>query len=74
MFPFDEVLFREALNTADVVWGDEVYDQDAPNQLSVITLLFAVLALTCLSLPSRSAARRSEPRTLQRWPYTAVAV
>ncbi|KAJ9475765.1 C6 transcription factor [Pseudozyma hubeiensis] len=54
MFPFDEMWFREAFNSAtDVIWGDQetAYDQDGPDHLSVITLLFAILALTSLSLP-----------------------
>lgn len=54
MFPFDEMWFREAVNSAvDVIWGDTdvTYGQDGPNHLSVIALLLAILALTYIALP-----------------------
>ncbi|CBQ69652.1 conserved hypothetical protein [Sporisorium reilianum SRZ2] len=52
-FPFDETWFREAVN-ADVLWGDldhPTYARDAPDHISVIALLYAILAQTFLSQP-----------------------
>lgn len=72
MFPFDELWFREALNSAvDVIWGDQdvMYGQDGPDHLSLITLLYAVLALTSLSLPLWLGTEAHGAAQAARWSF-----
>ncbi|SOV06340.1 uncharacterized protein UDID_07531 [Ustilago sp. UG-2017a] len=62
MFPLDEMWFRDAVNSAvDVIWADAdvSYAQDGPNHLSVISLLFSLLALTFSSLPRQYGSEAS---------------
>lgn len=63
MFPFDEMWFRDSVYSAvDVIWGeadDLAYAQDGPNHLSVISLLFSVLALTFQSQPLQYGSEAS---------------
>lgn len=72
MFPFDEMWFREAVHSAaDIIWGDPstTYGQDGPNHLSVIALLYGVLALTYLAQPLQmgSEARGAERAARMAW-------
>ncbi len=72
MFPFDEMWFREAVHSAaDIIWGDPstTYGQDGPNHLSVIALLYGVLALTYLAQPLQmgSEARGAERAARMGW-------